>query len=288
MIHAYLIMVHARPAQLARLLRAIAHPRNIVLIHVDRKASAGERDEIARLVAGLDNVHALPSRDVRWASWSVVDATLAGIAALLSIDRRWSHFSNLSGQDFPLQPQDAVIERLQARPEANYVEYFDPSQWLAGMERIRHVRIEPPWPRRGITLPKVRRDRWQRLLGDTTYWGGSSYFTVTREFCEHLLASPRLPAFKRFFRYCYSADEIFWPSFMLDSPMRDTVVNDNLRLIDFSEGLPRPRTWTMADRDRLLRSDKLYARKFDPDVDDEIIDLLERASAAAIPAPRGR
>ncbi len=281
MIHAHLIMVHSQPDQLGRLIRAIDHPDNLFLVHVDRKSPRRVHERIAAFASARSNVHLMQPRDVRWASWSVVATTLAGIAELMRLNAHWSHFSNLSGQDFPLRSQAEIITHLQRRPDANYVEYFDPTRWISGPDRIRHIRIEPPWPRRGITLRGVMMNRWEPILGQTRYWGGSSYFTLTRDFCEHLLASPRLAAFQRFFRFSYSADEIFLPTFILDSPWRESVINDNLRLIDFSEGLPRPRIWTMADRQRLLDSDKFYARKFDPDVDQQIIGLLEQRSAEA-------
>ena len=54
--------------------------------------------------------------------------------------------------------------------------------------------------------------------------------------------------------------------------------NNNLRLINWSEGLASPKTFTIADADELLRSDKLFARKFNQNVDSKILDLLDNES----------
>ncbi|MEZ5740569.1 MAG: hypothetical protein R3E68_14690 [Burkholderiaceae bacterium] len=154
---------------------------------------------------------------------------------------------------------------------------FDPlTRWEDGDSRIRRLRLEIPGMRNGVMIPKLRFNRWQRHLGDRRYWGGSSYYTLTRALCADLLASPELPAYRRFFRFSYTADEIFMPTFAMNSRWRDSVVNDNLRLIDFSEGTPRPRTWTSEHLTRVLESPAYFARKFDSRVDDRIIECLER------------
>lgn len=276
---AYFLMAHHAPDQLRRLMALIHDARNFYLLHVDRKAGRECHAAAADLAARYENVYVMPARDVRWASYSVMSATLEGVQRLLALDKRWRHFWNLSGQDLPLATQDTIIERLARDSEANYVEAFDPAtRWVDAERRTRFVRLELPGMRGGVNVPKLRIDRWRRLLGEDRYWGGSSYFTLSRAFCEGMLASPRLAAYRRFFRHSYTTDEIMLPTFIMNSPWRDTVVQDNLRLIDFSEGTPRPRTWTMADADRVLGSDKLFARKFDPGVDDAII---ERVAARA-------
>lgn len=46
--------------------------------------------------------------------------------------------------------------------------------------------------------------------------------------------------------------------------LKDTVVNDNLRYIDWSKiGVTVPAFLTLDDADNLLNSPKLFARKFD-------------------------
>ena len=279
--HAHLVMVHNNPGQFTRLLRAADHPENLFLLHVDAKSAAPIHQAAAELAAAHPNILIMPARDVRWASWSVINTTLTAIRILLEANQDWIYFSNLSGQDFPLRPQQEILAELKTDPSRNYVEYFDPlAEWVDGAKRIRLIRLEPPFMKSGVNLPKLRWDRWQRYLGNTRYFGGSSYFTLNRPFCEHMMSSPRLAAFEKYFRLTYATDEMYMQSFILDSPFGDSVVNANRRLIDFSEGTPRPRTWTMAHRDTLLASDAFYARKFDPVVDEKIIDLLEQRLSA--------
>ena len=66
-------------------------------------------------------------------------------------------------------------------------------------------------------------------------------------------------------------DEIFFQTLVLNSPHRDSVVDANLRYIDW----PGPRVLRADDLDALLGSGMLFARKFDETVDAEILDLLD-------------
>ena len=278
---AYFLMAHDNAAQLARLLDAIDHPRNRVLIHIDAKSPRSVHEEVGELVRNRPRVHVMRPRPVRWTAYSVVDATLEGMRELLELDSGWHHFWNLSGQDFPLRTQERLIDHLDANRERNFVQLIDPlTEWRDGPDRIRRVQLEIPGLRNAVKIPKLRFDRWARHLQQRRYWGGSSYFTLTRALCEDLLTSDELPAYKRFFRFSYTTDEIFLPTFVMNTRWRDTVVNDNLRLIDFSEGLIRPRTWTQAHEQQLLQSPAYFARKFDSRIDEPIIACVERHLAA--------
>ena len=58
--------------------------------------------------------------------------------------------------------------------------------------------------------------------------------------------------------------------------MKDTVLNDNLRYIDWSKkGVPLPTILTVEDADNLLNSSKLFARKFDIESNEAILDLID-------------
>lgn len=289
---AYLILAHKDPAQIERLMRAILDPDNVYLIHVDRKSDEACHRLAAGLAARHANVAVMPARDVRWASFSVIDTTIRGIRQLLEMSPDWQFFFNLSGQDFPLRTQAQIRERLSAFPGRNFVEHFDPMEkWVDAQARIRRIRIEPPFSASGYNLPKIRIDRWSHYLGDAEYRGGWSYFTLDRRFCEFMTRSPLLARYRRFFRYTYTSDEILIPTFILNSPLRDTVINDCLRQFTWIEGEAQPRIYTMDDRERLLASPALFARKFDLGADAGIVELLEdrlRSGATARRVPLRR
>ena len=77
----------------------------------------------------------------------------------------------------------------------------------------------------------------------------------------------------------WAVDEVFFQTILCNSPLRDTLVNDNLRYIALNEGF-RPVTYTIGDADTLTSSGKFYARKFDSNVDSAILDYLDKQALA--------
>jgi hypothetical protein len=66
----------------------------------------------------------------------------------------------------------------------------------------------------------------------------------------------------------------------MNSPLKHVVVNDNLRYIDWSKkGVPHPALLTIDDADNLLNSSKLFARKFDIELDEAVLDLIDSRKA---------
>ena len=273
---AYLIVAHRQPDQLERLLRAIHDPDNLYLLQLDSKAPRELHARMSTFAARQSNLALAPARDIRWASWSLMDARLEGIERLLAMGRPWDLLINLSGQCFPLRTQPQIRAALDDQPGRNFVETFDPlTTWVDPYARVRRIRIEVPFRSTGYNLPRLRVDRWQRHLGDARFVGGSPYAGLTREFCEHLIRSPLLPRYRRCLRFAYRPDEVLLPTFIMNSPMKDSVVNRNFHRVDWRAGGSHPRTCTIDDAAELLASEAFFARKFDIDVDAPIVDLLE-------------
>jgi hypothetical protein len=116
---------------------------------------------------------------------------------------------------------------------------------------------------------------------------GSAHWCLSRACLEYVVA--RDPEIIRFFRRSAVPDEAFFQTILMSSPLAPTIVNDDLRYIDWSEGRPSPRVLTMADLETLKASHALFARKFDTRVDAAVLDALdEHIDAQAWPASGDR
>ncbi|HDZ9127167.1 TPA: glycosyl transferase, partial [Vibrio cholerae] len=102
---AYLILVHRYPDQFKRLFHAIYHPNNHYVIHVDKTSGKEISDEITLFLNDYQNTEILESENALWGGYSLVNIELRGMAKLLNMNKSWTHFINLSGQDFPLKTQ---------------------------------------------------------------------------------------------------------------------------------------------------------------------------------------
>jgi len=85
------------------------------------------------------------------------------------------------------------------------------------------------------------------------------------------------PQFKKQFEYTSCSDEHFFQMIVMNSHFKNDVINNNLRYTDWSGGGSSPKTLTIKDYDNLIKSDRLYARKFNLDEDENIIKMLKES-----------
>jgi hypothetical protein len=84
------------------------------------------------------------------------------------------------------------------------------------------------------------------------------------------------PNVKKFFRRVWGPSEIFYPTILLNSPLSSTLLNQSILYFDFSEGASHPRTLKKSDLEILKRSGKLFARKFNLNVDKDVLDIIDQ------------
>lgn len=270
---AYFLLVHRYPAQFKRLFQAIYLPGNQYVIHVDKSSGGALADEMAAFLAPYQGVEILEPQDALWGGYSLVEAELRGMARLLEMDKGWSHYINLSGQDFPLKSQNYIREFFAANPGKQFIRVLDQRKERPDtLNRISHLFIEEHGK---MTATDVARPF---LSGDTPFIG-TQWKAVTRSFCEYVCHDPRVERFKTFYRNSFIADEAFFQTVMMNSDNPGTVINDDLRMIDWipdGDIKLRPRNYNERDFRQLQLSPELFARKFDAENDTRILSMLER------------
>lgn len=269
---AYFLLVHRYPAQFKRLFKAIYLPGNQYVIHIDKSSGSALADEITAFLKPYQDVELLEPQDAQWGGYSLVEAELRGMARLLEMDDRWSHYINLSGQDFPLKSQRYIREFFAANPGRQYIRFLDQrTERPDTLNRISHLFVEEHGE---ITATGVLRPY---LSGDTPFIG-TQWKAVTRSFCEFVCHDPQAERFKEFYRNSFIADEAFFQTVMMNSGDHGIVMNDDLRMIDWvpdGDIKLRPRNYDENDFDQLQNSSDLFARKFDAESDTQILSLLE-------------
>ncbi len=270
---AYFLLVHRYPSQFKRLFKAIYAPGNQYVIHVDKSSGAGLAEEIATFLEPYQSVDILEPIDALWGGYSLVEAELRGMARLLEMDERWTHYINLSGQDFPLKSQEYIRQFFSANPGKQFIRALDQrKERPETLNRVSHHFIEENGVMNatGISRPY--------LTGDTPFIG-TQWKAVTRSFCEFVCYDRRVERFKTFYRNSFIADEAFFQTVVMNSGDQGIVVNDDLRMIDWvpdGDIKLRPRNYEQRDLAQLQNSTDLFARKFDAEEDTKILTLLER------------
>lgn len=270
---AYFLLVHRYPEQFKRLFRAIYDPGNTYLIHIDRSSGRDIAANISEFLAPYQGVEVLPSRSAVWGGYSLVDAELRGMTRLLEMDRGWRYFINLSGQDFPLKSQQYIRNFLRKHVDTQFIRHADQAVARPDtMNRVNSFFIEAFQRifRTGIA---------RRFPAGATPYIGTQWKVVSRRFCEYVCHDPLSARFKSFYRRSFIADEGFFQTVLMNGFPNRTVVNDDLRTIDWipdGDIKLRPRTFTSSDALQLMRSPDLFARKFDIGEDSAIFDVLEQ------------
>lgn len=268
----YLILVHRFPKQFKRLFKAIYDPRNSYVVHVDKNSGEMLDADIRDFLKPYSNAEVMEGHAALWGGYSLVEAELRGMEHLLAMDGNWSHFINLSGQDFPLKTQTQIMAYLRAHPDREYIKVLDQEKIRPDtMRRIGEFVIE-----RGGQIEQTLTMR--SFLDGAIPYIGNQWMIVSRAFCNFICHDVRADRYKAFYRNTFIADEGFFQTVMMNTPVHGEIVNDDLRMIDWvpdGDIKLRPRTYLREDAVALKASHNLFARKFEQDVDGDILSILE-------------
>lgn len=269
---AYFILAHRYPDQFKRMFRAVYAAGNQYLIHIDRSSGPELQADLKAFLAPYQNVAILDPKPALWGGYSPVDAELRGMAKLLKMDSGWTHFINLSGQDFPLKSQGYIRNFLSKNGGKQFIRTVDQAHFRPDtLNRLSHFFVE--------AFGRIFRTGVKRrpMLNVTPYIG-TQWKVVTRSFCEFVCNDAQVAPFRKFYRRSLIADEGFFQTVMMNRGDHGIVINDDLRTIDWvpdGDIKLRPRTFGKADGLRLTLSPDLFARKFDMAEDSAILDHLE-------------
>uniref|UniRef100_UPI00398ED260 beta-1,3-galactosyl-O-glycosyl-glycoprotein beta-1,6-N-acetylglucosaminyltransferase 3-like n=1 Tax=Pristiophorus japonicus TaxID=55135 RepID=UPI00398ED260 len=291
---AYSIVIHENIEMFERLLRSIYTPQNVYCIHVDRKSAASFQLAVRAIAACFHNVFiASKLEKVIYASWSRVQADLNCMEELLQSPVHWRYLINLCGQDFPIKTNAEIVRTLIVLNGKNSME----SELPAASKKER-------WFFHHEVKDQISRTAEKKSSPpiSTPMFTGNAYFVAAREFVNHLFESPEIQKFLKWAEDTYSPDEHVWATLQRiptvpgsDPPNEKYQVSDMAaisRLVKWSymegdiyKGAPYPKCtgahrravciYGSGDLHWILQQHHLFANKFDPEVDNTVLQCLE-------------
>ena len=280
--HAFLILAHKNPRQVARLVDYLLENGAPVYLHIDKKHRRSFQSFFEVPRAGL---FVTAEHNIYWGSFSQIKATLLLLSKCVA-HGGFDHVSLISGQDLLIKPFGAFESFLQRHRGKSFLRASRlPDSTFAGnggLDRVELVWLTNFPAQFGFLFNKANviihlLQRALRLRRNTgaTFWAGPNWFTLSREAAQYVVDfTASNPDFLRRFRFTKSGDELFVQTILMSSPHAGNMVPDSLRLIDWSEKQRHPRTFTIADAGLLLSSSCFLARKFDEEHDNRIIDEI--------------
>ena len=287
--HAYLILAHKNFGQLRKLIELVDDARNDIFVHVDAKAE-GFREEDWKGATWHSSLVFLPERmKVNWGGVSIMRSELALLQAATARGH-YDYYHLLSGMDLPIKTQDEIHAFFDAHRGREFLNLWEFKK--STLSRFRYYTVFPEGEGRFRTriinhiFKGLQMAVGFRINRDVEFYFGAQWFSITDELARYVLE--KRDWLEKVFRRTSTCDEIFLPTLVCNSPFRDRlfvaepvknqkeVNRANMRFIDWTRGesIRHPWVFRADDLDLLQGVEHMWARKFDENVDGEIIDIL--------------
>ncbi|MBN1122674.1 MAG: hypothetical protein JXJ17_16470 [Anaerolineae bacterium] len=290
----YLIIAHKNPSQILRLIERLDSPNSYFVIHIDKKSKDVYR-ELARALANHSRCHFAKRISVSWGAITLVEAKIMTFQKLCQLGIDFDFAIVCSGQDYPLKNNTEIRNKLEQYrgkelldisrlPRETWGEEggfgrFNRYHFLVG----NYTLTFPPYTTTGWKgfiariSPEFLKKRPPLPFGYVPY-GGADWYCLTKEsvsYINHFLESQEGRKFLNRFRYTSNSSEIVYHTLLGNSPFKDKIANYFPWHIDWSANNPNPAIFTHDRFEELANSDKLFARKFDINVDSKILDMID-------------
>lgn len=283
--HAFIVTAFRDYGMLRRTLQLLDFDYNSIHLHVDSNSALPGSDVLG--VVKRASLHLTPRVDVRWAGVSMVQAGLTATrSALQEADFDYIHL--LTESDLPIRPMSEIHSFFREHSGFEFIEYHPDNDGFAQYKgqvfhffaNRRSYRSSKLTKYANHGLAKAQQKvQFQRHPG-VRYYHGSAFWSITRGLAEYV--DERADQILRDYRWTLAPDEVYLHTLVMNSPYRDRLYEfeipmiSSARYIDWArrEG-NSPHTITVEDLGEMLSNDGLmFARKFNPAVDSEVIDRV--------------
>ena len=273
--------------QINRRLEKIDDYFSYFFIHIDLKLPEKALSQLNWLPDKMPMIERL---DTKWADFSLVQATLNAMEAIKATNREFNTITLLSGQDYPLKTNNYINNYFKNQEKRILIEHYqlpNYDKWSprGGLYRVDKfffgLKSHELFGSKtlnflGNVFPKLKRNQ----PGNLKPYAGSQWWTIDMYALNYILGFVKMhPAYSVFHEDTFAPDEIFFQTILLNSKdkrIQDNIVNNNKRFIRWkNSGMSHPEVLQKEDLLDLKNSDSLFARKFDINIDSEILNLID-------------
>jgi len=282
--HGILILAHQYPNHLTDLINAFDEDFYFY-IHLDKKNRFLSSDITA--IKKIPRVQFV-SQELRvlWGGFNHLKAILLLAKEALK-QKELKYFHVISGQDYLIRPV-SVLKKTFESNSADYLDYFEVqnSKWESEwMKRISCYGLYEIFNSKSFLGNKIitsiivlqRKLGFSRILPSIKLYGGSGWWSLSRASIEYVMNySKRDPSLLKRLHFTFCADEIYFQTILMNSPLKSKIVNNNLRFIDWTKRNGNfPANLDESDFQLLVDSDKIFARKFEFPVSEKLKQLIK-------------
>jgi len=272
----YVVLLHHKFDQAARLVRRLTSPGVSFVIHIDSKTAHLDVQSFRDSVAHLANISYAPRVDARWGSYRQALAVLRSVQCAVRSHLDFDRCVLLSGQDYPVVSHREIVEFFLKHAEDEFVEAGRMDLVDSGSPgwtpHYRFRRYHFWLGNQRLKIPVFR-----KRMPEIDFFHGATWWALTRAAVEHIADRfEHDKVLRRFMQTGFLVDEAYIPTLLMSSPHAPRVTGANLTYARW-DGVagPHPHTLGIGDMPTIRASKKLFARKFDASVDSALLDELD-------------
>lgn len=276
---AFLILTYKYPEQLDKLIEIMSIDEFTFFVHLDKKIEYKSFEFISE----RSNVIFIKNRvEVTWGSSSMNNAIVESYKEILEHDE-YDYINVITSHHLPLKPSGDILKHLSDNKGSqflNAVPYdIENSWWKRCEKRILKYSFV------GLKFRGKHRIEYlinsiihkRTLPSDYIIAGSPSSYFLTSECVKYILNEFNInKKLIRFFKYVWGPDEFIFATLLYNSKFKEKI-SDCLAYIEFKEENDgHSKIMHTSDYDKLKKSGKLFAKKFDPYVDSQIITMINK------------
>ena len=278
--HAYLIMCHNQWELLQELLKELDDPRNDIYLHIDKKQLCVPVDDISSCIKYSD-VYFTKRHNIVWGGTQIMKCSISMLEEAMRIG--YSYYHLISGVDFPLKSQDEIHMFFKKNDNLQYVSFdWDGIKDNRFVSRVQYFHFFKDIIGKGdnkmcvhrvlaklesLSLALQKKLHVNRL--NYIMYKGANWFSITHLTTEAIIENKRM--FFKKYKFTANCDEIWLQTFLMQSEFREQLAGTNMRYIKWKQGNPSPEILTLGDYEDMVRSNCLFARKFDWNTNRDVI-----------------
>lgn len=259
-----------------------------IYIHIDKKSSIS-KENLNKLSSKKRVQYVSQQYKINWGGINHLKAILElAKEAVDNKDNKYFHL--ITGHDYPIKPIEEFSKFFDKNKGNNFMEYhtLPYSSWPEdGMDRLsRYNMYDLLDGRTGLNERLIKGfSKLQKAIGFKRsfgkdfppLFGGSTYWSLKRESLEYIFQYMNdHPKYLKRFNYSFCSEEIFFQTILLNSPMKETIINNNMRFIIWEERNGNfPANLDFSDYENIKKSDALFARKFEYPVSQLLLNKIK-------------
>lgn len=258
--------------------------RNDLFVHIDAKVQNVDESRFQKFIKKAELIFLKNRIDVKWAHVTVVKAELLLMEAA-SNKRSYQYYHIISGADLPLMNQDELHAFFAKHEGKEFLTIAAEGSYLK--DKMERMHLFPIYANPDTALHRLTNKLtifWLKVqkklnLRPMRYFlpdikKGNQWASLTDDCVRYLLK--RMKKDLKWYQFSSCADEHYKQTCVFDSCFLAKVYEGgSIHYIDWSRSNGcSPHTNRLDDFDTLMKSQKVFARKFDENVDFAIVEKI--------------